>query len=136
MNSRYYTPSGKVPLRAHPIFALYCLATLPGAWIYAWATIHAPVIVSPVLTLLYGIWLGYLGQRAALRAKVRHPARMAGLGMSIGFGGWYFQWAAWIAMVATMEAGRPGVHFASFVGIVLHPGALYRTIVEVAQVGA
>ena len=137
MNSHYYQPSGRVPASAYPIIVLYAFATVPVAWMYAWLMIHAPVVINLFFTVCFSLWLGYLTSRAAARAKVRNSDWMARAGLAIGMAGWYFQWAAWVALIGKGIADRPGDYplIGIFINLAMHPAALFDAAVNIAQVG-
>jgi hypothetical protein len=137
MTSPYYRPSGRVPASALPIIVVYALATLPAAWVYAWLMIHLPPVINLFFTMCFSIWLGFMVQQAGARAKVRNPEWLARFGFTIGLAGWYFHWAAWVAMTARMHADRPEAFplIGSFVGMVLHPSALVDAAIDIAHVG-
>jgi len=137
MTSLYYQPSGRVPASALPIILSYACATLPVAWIYAWSTLQAPTLARPIFTLFFSLWLGYMVQQAGVRGKVRNPAWLARASLAIGLAGWYFQWAAWLALIAHMAGQQSGdVSLAgTFVGMALHPGTLFATAMNIAEAG-
>jgi hypothetical protein len=137
MTSLYYRPSGRVPASAPFVVALYALATLPFGWVYAWLMIHVPTPINLLCTLVFPIWPAYLSLRGSRRAKVRNPEWTARFGVAIGLAGWYFQWAAWTAIIVHMVAERPEAYplLGTFIGMVLHPGALLDAVIEAAKVG-
>lgn len=123
-----YTPSGRVPATILPIAALYALATLPLAWLYAWATLQLPVLLKVLPALCFSLAMGFLASMAASHAKVRNPRWMAGFATTIGLGGWYVQWAAWLAM-ATQDQIR------TMTGFMLDPAAMFETALDIASIG-
>lgn len=137
MTSHYYRPSGRVPASAYPFVVLYALATIPVAWLYAWLMIHVPPVINLFFTVCYSVWLGYLTSRAGARAKVRNPDWMARAGIVIGLAGWYFQWAAWIALIDHKVAGQPGGYPLSgiFIDLASHPAVLFDAAIDIAQAG-
>lgn len=137
MTSHYYQPSGRVPASAYPIIVMYALATIPVAWLYTWLLIHVPPVISPFFTVCFSVWLGYISSRAGARAKVRNADWMGRAGIVIGLAAWYFQWAAWIALIGRKVADQPGDDPLSgiFIDLVLHPALLFDTAINIAQAG-
>jgi tetratricopeptide (TPR) repeat protein len=135
MTSIYYKPSGRVPFAAIPTAILYATSTLPVAWFYAWLTTHIPVIFTILLALGFSLWMGVLAKRTATQAKVRNPAWMARCGVGIALTGWYFHWAAWIALInhIVQPAGQhPGEIFLT---MAMHPIAMVKVAFELMKVG-
>jgi hypothetical protein len=136
MTSIYYRPSGRVPVTAFPIIALYALATLPVAWVYAWLMIHFPPVINLFFTMCFSLWLGFMVQQAGARAKVRNPGWLAKSGFLIGLSGWYFQWAAWTAMTQmTGEQPDASPLSVTFIRMTMHPSALLDAAIKILQAG-
>lgn len=137
MTSPYYCPSGRIPRLAIPVITCFAFATFPAAWLYAWVSVHVPAIIKIAVMVFYAVLLGVMASQAAASAKIRHPGWMARFGAMIGFVGWYFQWAAWLALTINMHAARPGNSpvGATFLDMITHPVPMVGTMVDVAQVG-
>lgn len=122
MNDPYFRPSLQVPRAGWYALAAAMLASLPAAWLYAWATAPAPSPADPLCTLGMGLWLALAASCAAALGKVRHPGWMWRAGAALGICAWYLQWAAWLAqpapsapppdlLQAAREAGAAGAWF-------------------------
>ncbi|GEM_PF-1081128 len=110
MSSPYYVPSGRLPAQAIVSTAACGLFVVIPAWLYAWLTIHSPLVLLNWLAM--GVFAGVMGVAArevARQAKARNPMWMGRLGLAIGVVGWYAHWAAWLAIA---DAGS----FASLLG--------------------
>jgi len=110
MNSPYYVPSGRLPAQAI-IWTVACaLCVVAPAWLYAWLTIHSPIVLLNWFAMcVFAVVMGVAARQVARQAKARNPMWMGRLGLAIGFAGWYAHWAAWLAIA---DAGS----FASLLG--------------------
>lgn len=138
MTSPYYCPSGRLSPTAIPLTILCSLAALPGAWVYAWATVHIPfVYLNFLFATAFAIWLGCIAKFAATRGKVRNPHRMGQLGVAIGLVGWYCQWAAWITMLIHKSGEVSGNSLiGTFADVAASPGFIVQFAVEASKAGA
>lgn len=110
MSSPYYVPSGRLPAQAIVSTAACALCVVIPAWLYAWLTIHSPLILLNWLaTGVFALVMGVAARAVARQAKARNPMWMGRLGLAIGVAGWYAHWAAWLAIA---DAGG----FASLLG--------------------
>jgi hypothetical protein len=137
MTSPYYCPSGRLPPTAIPFTILGSIAALPGAWIYAWLTVHIPfVYFNFFFTTCFAICLGCIAKYAATHGKVRNPRWMGKLGVAIGLVGWYCQWAAWIAMLIHKSGHLSGDSLVpSFIALAASPRFMVHFAVDVASTG-
>lgn len=100
MSTPYYVPSGRLPLRAVGLTIVCALLTIGPAWVYAWLTVHVPmVIVDGFALLAFAFGMGAAVHYVARRGKVRNPLWMGRLGMLVGVMGWYVQWVATAAIL-------------------------------------
>lgn len=110
MSSPYYVPSGRLPAQAIVSTPACALCVVIPAWLYAWLTIHSPLILLNWLaTGVFALVMGVAARAVARQAKARNPMWMGRLGLAIGVAGWYAHWAAWLAIA---DAGG----FASLLG--------------------
>ena len=132
----YYVPSGRMPLRAVALTLRCIAAAIPAAWIYAWLTIHMPVLVLNVgMTLVFALGMGLATRYAARCGHARNPVWMGRLGMALGLAAWYAQAAAWIAILET-GAVPPAAHLANFAGMLADPPHVLRVALDVIDAGA
>lgn len=110
MSSPYYVPSGRLPAQAIVSTAACALFVVIPAWLYAWLTIHSPLILLNWLAMgVFALVMGVAARAVARQAKARNPMWMGRSGLAIGVVGWYAHWAAWLAIA---DAGS----FASLLG--------------------
>jgi len=110
MSSPYYAPSGRLPPQAIVLAAACALLAVIPAWLYAWLTIHSPlVLIDWAAMCVFAVVMGVAARQVARQAKARNPVWMGRLGLAIGVAGWYAHWAAWLAIA---DAGG----FASLLG--------------------
>ncbi len=110
MNSPYYVPSGRLPAQAIVSTVACPLFVVAPAWLYAWLTIHSPLVLLNWFAMCaFAVVMGVAARQVARQAKARNPMWMGRLGLAIGVAGWYAHWAAWLAIA---DAGS----FASLLG--------------------
>jgi tetratricopeptide (TPR) repeat protein len=136
MTSTYYQPSGQVPPTALPIGLAFAMLALPTAWLYAWLTIHLHVVVNFFVAAGFMLWLLYIVHAATSRAKVRN-ARWAGrMALAIAVLAWFFQWAAWCALIIHERAAPVGEHvLQTFAGFALQPWTMVPFAGALAETG-
>ena len=124
MRSPYYVPSGRLPAQAIVSTAACALFAVIPAWLYAWLTIHSPLVLLDWLAMgVFAVVMGVAAREVARRAKARNPMWMGRLGLAIGVVGWYAHWAAWLAIA---DAGS----FASLFGA---PQDMWRFAMVLAE---
>ena len=137
--SAYYVPSGRLPVRAVTL-TLRCMpGAVPAAWIYAWLTIHMPLLLlNAVVTLAFALGLGLATRYAARCGQARNPLWMGRLGLALGLAAWYAQAAAWIAILETDASplATPVAHLANFAAMLLDPHHVLRVALDVVDSGA
>lgn len=110
MNSSYYVPSGRLPAQAIVSTVACALFVVVPAWLYAWLTIHSPLVLLNWFAMCaFAVVMGMAARQVARQAKARNPMWMGRMGLAIGVAGWYAHWAAWLAIA---DAGS----FASLLG--------------------
>lgn len=132
-NSSYYVPSGRVPPRVVTL-TISCAAviTIP-AWLYAWITIKAPLVVVDWFALFAFAFLMGLAMAGVARVgKARSPAWMGRLGLCVGLVGWYAQWAAWVA-INRPAAQSTGSGLIDFVLLLGDPQQVYRLAMDLSD---
>jgi hypothetical protein len=141
MTSPYYRPSGRVGLAAIPIALLFSTAVLPpAAFAYAWLTLHAPFILNFFIAFGFSVFIGAIVKYVATLGKVRNARWMSGAGCGIALVGWYFQWAAWIAISIhnrAVQAEHPlGISVIETVAaIATHPSFMISYAIDVLKIG-
>jgi hypothetical protein len=99
MSSSYYVPSGRLPPQAIVSTAACALFVVIPAWLYAWLTIHSPLVLLDWFAMgVFAVVMGVAAREVARQAKARNPMWMGRLGLAIGVAGWYAHWAAWLAI--------------------------------------
>lgn len=99
MSSPYYAPSGRLPAQAIVSTAACALLVVIPAWLYAWLTIHSPLVLLNWFAMgVFAAVMGVAARQVARQAKARNPMWMGRLGLAIGVAGWYAHWAAWLAI--------------------------------------
>jgi hypothetical protein len=126
----YYQPSGKVARGALLIGMGYGLAILPGAFLYACATMRAPVYINFIVLVIFGLWIAVVVDLVALKARIRNRAWIARFAVALALCAWYFHWAVWMAMA--MQRHHAGTLLHSAAVLALHPGALLAAATELA----
>lgn len=137
--SAYYVPSGRLPVRAVTLTLRCMLGAVPAAWIYAWLTIHMPLLLlNAVVTLAFALGLGLATRYAARCGQARNPLWMGRLGLALGLAAWYAQAAAWIAILETDASpfASPVTHLANFAAMLLDPHHVLRVALDVVDSGA
>ncbi|MBQ5949722.1 hypothetical protein, partial [Massilia sp. ST3] len=104
--SPYYSPSGRIPVAIIPAAILLALAVLPGAWLYAWASVRAPWVIGCTVGLLFAAALALMVEYAVRKAKVRNPLWMGRMGILIGSSAWYAHWIAYLGIVSGLSVGQ------------------------------
>jgi hypothetical protein len=137
MTTPYYHPSGRVPATAVPVAVLVSTGLIPFAWIYAWLTIHAPLVFNFFIAFAFSFAIGWLTKLLAGRGKVRNALWMSRAGVVLGVMGWYLQWAAWAALtMGALDRQAVGSSIAgTFFVFVTHPLALIRLVIDIAPIG-
>ena len=141
--SAYYVPSGRLPARTVTLMLRCIAAVIPAAWIYAWLTIHMPLVLLNVgVTLVFALGMGLPTRYAARCGRARNPVWMGRLGMALGLSAWYVQAAAWIAILETdatplsSRAAYLAAHLADFAGVLADPHHVLRVALDVVDAGA
>ncbi|MDY0963262.1 hypothetical protein [Massilia sp. CFBP9026] len=117
MSSPYYVPSGRLPARAIVSTAACALLVMIPAWLYAWLTIHSPLVLLDWFAMcVFAVVMGVAARQVARQAKARNPVWVGRLGLAIGVAGWYAHWAAWLAIA---DAG-------SFASLLAAPHDMWR----------
>jgi len=99
--SAYYVPSGRLPARTVTLMLRCIAAVIPAAWIYAWLTIHMPLVLLNVgVTLVFALGMGLATRYAARCGRARNPVWMGRLGMALGGGLLAAFWLAELALLA------------------------------------
>lgn len=99
MSSPYYVPSGRLPAQAIVSTVACALLVVIPAWLYAWLTIHSPLVLLNWFAMgVFAAVMGVAARQVARQAKARNPMGMGRLGLAIGVAGWYAHWAAWLAI--------------------------------------
>ncbi len=99
MSSPYYVPSGRLPGQAIVAAAACALLVFVPAWLYAWLTIHSPLVLLNWFAMgVFAVVMGVAARQVAHQARARNPMWMGRLGLAIGVAGWYAHWAAWLAI--------------------------------------
>lgn len=124
MSSPYYVPSGRLPTQAIVATAACALFVVIPAWLYAWLTLHSPLVLLDWFAMFaFAAVMGVAARQVTRLAKARNPLWMGRLGLAIGLAGWYAHWAAWLAIA---DAGS----FASLLG---DPHAMWRFAMLLAE---
>lgn len=132
-NSLYYLPSGRLPSRVMTLtLACAAIVTIP-AWLYAWITIAAPLVVVDWFALFgFALLMGLAMAGVARLGKARNPVWMGRLGLGLGTIGWYAQWAAWVALSRSAgEATGSGV--IDFVSLLGDPQQVYLSALALSD---
>jgi len=87
MNSSHYVPSGRLPVRT-VILALCCIViVIIPAWLYAWVTIKAPLVIVDWFALFcFALLTGLLMAGVTRLGKARSPLWVGWLGLGVGIG--------------------------------------------------
>lgn len=133
MQRAYYIPSGRLPARTAWLALRCVLAIVPAAWIYAWLTIHLPLILNLAVVPAFALGLGLATRYAVRLGPARNPLWMAWFGLALGLAAWYLQAAAWIALLEA-DSAAPAWRLAGFAALLADPrhigdvaAALYET---------
>jgi hypothetical protein len=139
MSTPYYVPSGRLPLRAVGLTIVCALLTIGPAWVYAWLTVHIPLLIFHGLALVgFAVGMGAVAYSVARRGKARNPLWMGRLGMLIGLVGWYVQCAATLAILIPKNwlAGSARAWPDSyFVGLLGNPQEIFELAGAVSEAG-
>ena len=85
MSSPYYVPSGRLPAQAIVSTAACALLVVIPAWLYAWLTIHSPLVLLNWFAMgVFALVMGVAARQVARQAKARNPMWMGRLGLAIG----------------------------------------------------
>lgn len=97
MSYSLYQPSGRVPFAAILPATVCGILILPSAFLYARLQQLLPAVLDVALSFAFAFIMATGVKQVCVRGKVRSPRWIGGFGLVVGFGAWYFQWAAWSA---------------------------------------
>ena len=136
MPASYYVPSGRLPWRVLPLtLACAAIVTIP-AWLYAWVTIEAPLVLVDWFALfVFALLLGLAMSAVVRLGKARNPVWIGRLGLGVAMVGWYAQWAAWVA-ITRQAADSAGASVIDFVVLLGDPLQVYRSAMALSDLQA
>lgn len=126
MHSSYYVPSGRLPARVITLTIAAAVIVIIPAWLYAWVTIKAPLVIVDWFALfIFAFMMGLAMSGVARHGKARSPVWMGRLGLGLGLVGWYAQWAAWVA-INSSATNSTGSSLVDAVFLLGDPQQIYR----------
>ncbi|MDP5238768.1 hypothetical protein Q9Q94_04470 [Uliginosibacterium sp. 31-16] len=132
MDSLYYQPSGKLPVKTLPAFLLTAACAVPLGWLYAWLIWHIPLVyINFLITLGFGGAMAVAMMMALDHGHCRNPLLATLGGLAVGLLGWYAQWAAWLGFVLADSGLAPG-----WLDLLSRPHAVWDLAWRVNETGA
>lgn len=98
----YYQPSGRFSVPGVLLMLVGgLLAAVPLAFAYVYAIWYIPLIyVNFLVTLGFGLGLGWVLKRLVKLGKIRNPKLVGWLSFGVGVWAWYVQWCVYLTLLA------------------------------------